>query len=777
MRTAWRLFTHHRSLTALAVSTLAVALGLATALASVADAILFRPLPVAHPEKIVRVFAASSAQPLGLVSYPDFADFRRSARSLTGVVAQSQVLLAAGDAPAQIRLALAVTPDYFTVLGVKIALGRSFRPEESRDAVVILSYSYWQSQFANDPRAIGRTILLCGTPFTILGVAPEDFSLDRFSREDLYIPMGIYETALLPATGRPLQDRSRRYLSVYARLAPAATIAQASAELASIASTLESSYPEDHSRRSLVLTEFQSRTYANKTMPTLAGLLGALAMLIVAIACANLAALLRERSESRAREMAVRMAVGATPAHLLRDSLIESATLTLTGAIFAIPLACAIERAISNAVALPTNVPFSLATQIDARLLLAATALLTLICGWTRRWPRHIAESLRTNSAPARTRFRHILAAIEIALATTLIGGSLFLLRGISDAQRTDPGYRTGHVLVLALDPAQVRYSEAQARVFYTQALDLVRALPGVKSAELAQSVPLGYTSAQRQIVVADETLTLWMNIAGPRYFDLMHLAILDGRSFNDADTAQSEPVAIVNQELAKRCGVGCIFRMGGRAVRVVGVVRTASYFAINESPRPYFYLPFSQNYASRMILHVETTGDPSSIAHPVAAALHRLDPNQPISEIRPASAYLKEGSLFQARIALRVLGSVSLAGIALAIAGLYAVISHAAARRKREIGIRIALGATRSAVMRLIAIHALQTLGAGIVIGSIGAAAAIHALHGLVPVSGGQLAILAFAVILVAVAAAPAFFVPARKASAADPLAALRAD
>ena len=223
MRTAWRLFSHYRSLTALAVSTLATALGLTAALASFAEAILLRPLPVSQPDRIVRIFTASNTQPLGLVSYPDFEDFRGASRTLAGMAAQSQIRLAVGTAPAEMHLALAVTSNYFDLLGVPVAPGRGFRTEEARDAVVVLAYDYWRSHFATDPRAIGRTILICGSPFTIIGVAPKNFGLDRFTHEDLYLPIGVYEAGLLPVTGQPLQDRSRRYLSVYARLAPGAT--------------------------------------------------------------------------------------------------------------------------------------------------------------------------------------------------------------------------------------------------------------------------------------------------------------------------------------------------------------------------------------------------------------------------------------------------------------------------------------------------------------------------------------------------------------------------
>lgn len=757
MRTAWRLFSRHRSLTALAVSTLAVAFGLAAAFASAADAILLRPLPVARPNQIVRIFTASAGQRFGFVSYPDFEDFRRSARSLRGVIAQSQVLLAAGGAPAEMRLGLAVTPDYFGVLGVPIAPGRAFRPEESRDPVLILSYDYWQSHYAGDPRAIGRTLLLCATPFAIVGVAPENFGLDRFVHEDFYFPIGVYAAGLLPVSGQPLEDRSRRYLSVYGRLG--SNLESARSELNAAAARLETQYAADRGRRAVVFTEFASRLAMDRIMPALAALLGALAALLAAIACANVAVLLRARAEARVKETSIRVALGATPARLVRESLIEGAALISSGAALGVPLAWAVQQLLLRTVALPTDFRFSITPHLDARITIALVALSMIV-------------SLLCGIAPGS---RHRLALVEVALATGLVACLGSLIGGIGAAEHVDLGYRMDHVLVLGLDPSQLRYSEARARIFYDQVLQRVRAMAGVKSAELAQSVPLGYTGAQRQIVIGDETLTLWMNIVGPRYFSLMRLPIVSGRGFDDSDSASSGPVAVVNQELAKRCGVGCSFRMNGRAVRVIGVARTARYFQVNELPRPYFYLPFSQNYGARLILHVETAGPPAAMAQAVSDEIHRLDAAQPISEIRVLREYLEQGAMFSARIGLRVLGAAALVGIALALGGVYALMAHVAARRQKEIAIRIALGATRRGVILLLAREALRVLVPGIAIGLAAAAGAVRLLGAFVPQSGSQGTIVAFAAALVALISLPAFLLPARQASAIDPMRILR--
>ena len=295
-RQAIRIFTKHPGFAMLAAGSLAVGIGLAAALASVADAVLFRPLPVARPAEIVRVYTASRLQTLGYVSYPDYQDFSRNSRTLAGVVAQSQVLLALGsgvrESP-QVRMGLAVTPNYFDVLGVPAALGRTFRADNSDDArvaVVVLSSAFWRSRYGGDRRMLGRAIEIGGAPFTVIGVAPPGFGLDRFVQEDYYIPIEVYRTGLLPSAGNPLTDRTKRYLSVFARAT--APVPAVQAELNSLAARLEAEYPDaDRGRRTLVLSELAARLRSDKTMPAIAAVLLGLAALTLAIACANVSGL------------------------------------------------------------------------------------------------------------------------------------------------------------------------------------------------------------------------------------------------------------------------------------------------------------------------------------------------------------------------------------------------------------------------------------------------------------------------------------------------------
>ncbi len=832
---------------------LAAGIGLTTALASVADAILFRPLPVPEPERIVRIFTSSAEQPQGPVSYRDFLDFRRDSRSVRAMAAETQVLVAVGGedgGPASVRLGLAVTPDYFEVLEVRPTLGRAFLSGESRQAVVVLSDAFWRSQYGADRGILGRSIRIGGVPFAVLGVAPKDFGLDRFVHESFYVPIGAYESGLLP-NGRALEDRSRRFLSVYGRLArgakrsaiePGRSLLAARAEFSLIASQLEAAYPEtNRGRRAIVLTEFQARAGADRTMPALTWLLIALAMVVLAIAPANAGGLLLVRAEARTREIAVRMALGATMFDLLADFLIEAALLSGAGAALGVPMAATAIQLLARTATLPTDFPFAIAPRIDARVMLIATlasALTTILCGCApalaamfAKTRIGIAAALRhtgPKTAGNRAKGRSALVAIEVALATALIaiGGSL--IDSVKSAGKIDPGYRTDHVLTMALDPSQTGYSPERTRAFYDQLLDRVRAVSGVRSAALAQSAMLGYTRAEAQVHLetdletepgpgfgrggeggpARERHPVFMNTVTPGYFDLLRLPMVAGRGFDARDTGPSTPVAIVNQELARRCGVdlrtgppvsnawmagssitgslvasssitgaGARIRVNGRMLQIVGVARNAKYFDIHEAVRPYLYLPFSQNFASRMVLHVETAGDPAGATHAILTQIRSIDAAQPVSEIRPLADYLDQGAMFSARVGVDLTGAAGACGMALALAGICGVISHTTARRRKEIGIRMALGAGRGNVAGLIARHAVGLIAIGAAGGMAAAVAANRLLTAIAPGSRAlnvwSLAGTA-AVVLTGLIAA---MVPALRGSALDPASALRQD
>jgi len=868
-----RTFSRNPGSTALCVLSLAAGIGLTAALASVADAILYRPLPVPHPGEIVRIFTSSAEQPRRFVSFRDFEDYRSRSRTVVAMTAQTQVLVAVGGnpaaatggVPAKIRLGLAVTADYFDALGVPPSIGRGFRADEWRQPVVVLSDAFWRSEYGANPGMVGRAIRLGGVPFTVLGVARKNFGLDRFIHESFYVPMGVYESGILASNGHPLEDRGRRFLMVYGRLAPGPTghdtkIESARAELSTLAARLEAEYPEtNRGRRVIVTTEFEARMGADRTLPALAALLAALAALILAIASANAGGVLLARAEARGKEIAVRIALGATHRRLLLVSLREAGLLALAGAALGVPMAWAATKLLARVVALPTDFPFAIEPRMDARMVLiavVASALAAMVCGCAPALAARrveIAAGLRsagdkiacpTKSAgggvPGATRprgrrqaaWRGGLAAVEVALATALVATGAWLLESVRSVDRIDPGYRVDGVLTMALDPAQTGYTRAATHVFYDQLLRRVRGIAGVKNAALAQSVVLGYTRTPAQVHIYDiendsdseseaagtgqpgaergqtarGQTTMWMNTVTPEYFALMRLPLVSGRAFDDRDTESSPAVAIVNQELAKRCGVGTRIRVNGRMVEVVGIARTARYFDIHETPQPHLYLPYTQNYASRMVLHIETgtqTKVCATLPHietrtqtkvcvtrtalPVnasvlTAVLHEiraLDAGQPVSEIRPLRDYLEQGAMLGARVGVDAIGAVGACALALALAGICGLISQAVRRRRREIGIRIALGATRSSVTGMVMRQAIAAVTLGTGSGLAAAVCATRLLAAVAPATGG----IGFwpagmwpasAAAAVAIAGLVAALIPAWRASSIDPVTAL---
>ena len=787
---AIRIFTKHPGFAALATGSLAAGIGLAAALSSVADATLFRPLPVARPGEIVRVYTASRLQPLGYVSYPDYQDFSRNARTVSGMIAQSQVLLAVGaggrESP-QVRMGLAVTPNYFDILGVSAGLGRTFRAEDARVAVVVLSSAFWRSRYGGDRRVLGGVIEIGGAPFAVIGVAPPRFGLDRFVQEDYYLPIEVYGTGLLPSAGNQLTDRTKRYLSVFVRAA--APIPAVQAELNALAARLEAEYPDaDRGRRTLVLTELAARLRSDKTMPAVAAVLLALAALTLAIACANVCGLLVLRGEARTGEVALRVAVGAGPLRLLAETTAEGLAMAVAGLAMAMPLAWGAVRLLARFLTLPTDLPFSIGARIDARLWVlaaCAAALAALMCGLAP-WSlvRRITPAAALNrSGSARvsgaSRLRNALVLVQIAVASALAASGAELLQGMLAASSVDLGYRIDHVLAMAFDPAQVRAGEAHAHGFYRELLDRVRQLPGVKAAALAQSVPLGLTGAQRQVKIDDaDRISVWMNTVSPGYFELMRMPLVAGRAFDNRDTEKS--VAIVNQAMAKLWpasgALGRRMEIDGQKIEIVGVVRTAKYFEVSEGPRPYFYLPYAQNYASRMVLHVETAGSPAAAAPAVLAAARSIDATQPVSEIRSLDQYFSQGALFGARMGLLVTASAGGCALLLALTGLYGSVASTVQRRRREIGIRAALGADRCAIVTLVVGQGVKLALAGTAAGT---AAALAARPWLMKVTGagagGGVEELAPAALIVMLTSLGACLIPAVRAARVDPSVALR--
>lgn len=830
-----RTLRKHSGFALAAALTLAVGVGLSTALLSGADALLLRPLPVPEPERIVRIYTAARFQPLGYFSYPDYADFARETRTLAGMEAQVQILAAmadiggsrSGEAP-RVRMGLAVTPNYFHTLRVNAQAGRVIEPADAHDAVVMLADSFWRSHYSraeSGSGVIGQTISIAGAPYTVIGVAPRGFGLDRFLREDFYVPMDAYAERLVADAGvlpeangprGPLNDRGRRFLSVFARLGPGAGVAQARAELAARAARLESEYPDtNRGRSSVVLTEREARWKLDRTVPRIAVILMLMAVLILAIACGNVSGLLLLRAEERAGEIALRSALGASPWRLLAGMQSECVPLAGAGLAAALPLAWALVHAAARSFTMPVDFAITFAPKIDGRMLAWATAAATgtTLTGGLVPWlaarrvnPADVLKSAGSKIAAA-GRTRDALVVAHVALAAALLGACALMAAQMLAARRIDLGYRTDHVLAMAFDPAQLRDGESRARAFYTSLLESITQVPGVRRAALAQSVPLGMTGTQKQVRIgaALEPTAIWMNTVTPDYFELMRMPLREGRGFVLSDNAGSPAVAVVNEEMAKLWGaqsgvrqnaarqsqvrespigqgaLGQVMTVAGRRIRIVGIVKDARYFAAGEAPRPFFYLPFAQNYASRMFLHVETAGAPAAMAPTAIALAHSIDARQPVSEVRALARYFDEGALFELRTAVRTAGTAAVCALLLALAGVYASLARTVQSSRKEIGIRLALGASCGDVTRRFAWRGTRLVTAGAAAGtalaaiSATASASPNGLFG--PEAGVSAVALGCSFAAVALAGMTASMVPARKAARLDPAVALRQD
>ncbi len=804
VRYGLRMLAANPGFTAVAIVSLAVGIGANTSMFSLADAMLLRPLPVARPGEVVRVVGTSPSVAFGNISYRDYIDFRDQSKTLSGVVASNHIPLGFNpnpNAPAQIRLGLAVTPNFFDVLGVQPALGRGFRSDEERAPVVVLSDAVWESQFGRDAGVIGRTVTLSKIDFTIVGVAPKTFpGLDRYVHEAMYVPIGA--SPRFSADGsNPLEQRDHDNLLVYGRLRPGSTAAQAQAEFQAIARNLERAYPQTNRGRSaLVMPELQARIRMEPDDALQVAILLAITGLVLVIACANVASLLLARARARSREIAIRLAIGAGRSRLFRQLLTESMLLSLAGGAAGLLLSVLSIQFFSS-IRLPIGFPVWLVTQVDMRVLIfcaAASVISGIVFGVApalHTMKSDLSSTLKAGDSALsgkRRRFqiRNLLVAGQVALSMVLLLASGLLVKDFANVVHFRAGFRTDHLLIMMLDPSLAHYREPQARAFYRQLVDRVEQLPGVRVATLGQHVPLGLSSSKKDVVVegyelprGQRSLSILSNIVDSRYFAVMQIPVVNGRAFDNRDTVASLPVAIVNESMAKsywphRSPIGGRIQIGKQTLEVIGIAKNIKYRDLSEHPQPFLYLPFSQQYSALMTLHVESAVDPATLAAPVLAEIRRLDPGTPVEGVQTMDHFFDEGALFGNRLIMQLVTVIGLFGLLLSVGGLYGVIAYSVSRRTREIGIRIAVGANPSSVARLVLRQGMKLTVIGVGIGLTLSLLASRLLGSLlVGVSARDPFVYVAVPLLLGGISLLACYVPARRAARVDPLVALRQD
>jgi len=802
IRYAVRKLSRTPGFTAIAAFTLALAIGATTAIFSVIDGVLLKPLPFRDPERVVRVTNMRDGSRQSS-SVPDFVDIRAQSKSYSSMAAlDNQAMnLTGGSEPERVQAAR-VGASFWSLLGVTPEIGRGFAPNEdtqSATRTVVLSDGLWKRRFGADQRIIGKTIALDGNSYTVIGVAPAGFSFP--DRPDVWIPMVFSPDDINP------ESRGSHWMGMMARLAPNVTVAQASAELATITRRLEQQYPESNTNMSGAV--FQMQEYlVGDVRPALFVMLGAVAFVLL-IACANVANLLLVRAAARESEMAVRTALGAGAWRLVRQLVIESVLLAMIGGVFGTLLALwGVDLLLAMA---PNGLPRINEVSVNGSVLLftaGVTALTGVLFGL---FPAlHAAranvggmlkEGMRGSSGGvASRRARNTLVMAEMALAVVLLVGAGLLIRSFSKLLAVDPGFRAERVVTFAIAAPDTKYGQyAQLRELVSNLVERMQRVPGAQGAAIVTGLPLSNLMMRTSAHIVGtpketpaERKSTDVAMVTPGYFTTMGIPLVAGRDFTDHDGSGAPVVSIVNQEFVKRyfpnenpigkhialgweqdtAKTGGNMTLGGE---IVGVVANVKRRGLSQEVFPETYASYMQPTFSNFSVVVRSTADPSTVMAAIRAQVRELDRDLPLSDLRQLKE-LVAASVSRPRFYTTILGVFASIALILAAVGIYGVISYAVSLRTRELGIRIALGATGRQVSGLVLQQGVGLAIAGVLLGGAGAYSLTRLLRKLLfGVSATDpLTFVGVAALLTAIAAI-ASFVPARRAAKVDPLLAMR--
>jgi len=809
-----RMLARSPGFTAVAVISLALGIGVNTAVFSVVNALLFKPLPVPEPERLAHVFTTSDTDMLeeGPLAFPDYRDFRDHGKQGPDEVFEElfahhlEPLSIERGEESRLVMGEVVTGNYFAGLGVRPHLGRLIGPGDDApdgvSSVAVLSERSWRLRLGADPDVLGQTVRLNGYPFTVVGVAEGSFKgLTKGITPDVWVPMEA-RRVLHPGESR-LDHRGSRWLMVTGRLAPGVTVEQAQAALESVARQAAREFPESNENRGVkiraasevaVLPGIDKALYA--TSAVLLGMVG----LILLIACANVANLLLARSHKRQGEIAVRLSLGAGRGRVVRQLMVESLLLALLAGGVALLLAAGSNRLLNSpSLPLPLDLQIDLGLGLDLTVFgyaLAAAVLTALLFGLIpalRVTRPDLVAALRDDSRAtggrSRNRLHQTLVVAQIALALVLLVAAGLSVRSLTHAVRIDPGFDPSH-LIMAPYAVELRgYDESRGRAFYGRLAERVRRLPGVEAVSATLHFPLTFAfrttevggPAQRAVPV-EEWPEVGTTSVAPGYFETLRIPLLAGRGFSAEDGADAPPVVIVNEELAQRMWpdespVGKTLWVGGPDTpsTVVGVARNAKYRTLGETQRPFFYQPLRAFYEGDQQLLVRTAGDPRPLIQAVRNEARALDPMVPSMGVQTAEEAIG-AVLLLPRMSAGLFGLFGLLGLVLAVSGIFGLVSYSTAQRTHEIGIRLAMGARRADILGLVLRQGLVLTTLGVLAG-LGLAGFLTRflqgiLYGIRPTDA--LTYTAVAALLVAVSLL-AGYLPARRASRTHPMEALR--
>ncbi|HEV3057444.1 MAG TPA: ABC transporter permease [Vicinamibacterales bacterium] len=797
--------------TAAALLTLALGIGVNTAMFSFSDATAFRPPDVPKPGDLLRVFSSRKEAPYGRLSYPDYLDYRERLTSVSGIVAYDSVLVALSEHQEDIPQLLGgwvVSGNFFSVLQVEPSLGRGFRDDEDRagaNAVALISHRLWERRFRSDPAVVGTPILLGTRAFTIIGVTPARFGgTELYFHPDVYVPLAFTREIESTLPDNLLQDRSDRWLNVLGRLKPGLSVHTADAEVVAIARSLEQAYAAtNRGQTATAMPEMRARAVLDDGGYQGAVLSLAIVGLILIIACANVANLMLSRAAGRAREVAVRLALGASRGRLVQQLLTESLLLAGGGGILGIAVAFGAIRYVSIAFAANfavSDLPIHMDARIDQRALLfslgatMATGLLFGLAPAVRSTRIDLVAALKASSTTEwRQRWltlRNALVGSQVALSVAVLTVAGLSIRGYVEKLRADPGFRTDHVLLMSFNPGLVHYSQDQTRQFYQDIVERAKTLPGVVATGLAQYIPLGTLGGSTSVVVdgyempeGQTRLSIPSNVVDAGYWGTMRTSIVGGRAFDDRDAGSSPGVVIVNETMARRFWPGQdalgktihLRDRTGPAVQVVGIAKDGKYAYLAEAQQPYLFMPFSQRFRANMTMVVLARDDAASVAAPIRAEVEALGARVPVFDVRTLEDLYQSRALMSSRLVTQIMSSLGVLALVLAVVGVCGVISYITTLRTREIGIRVAMGADRRRVSLLVLKQSVPMVVPGLVVGAALAfflTPAFAVPFDFVPRDGRVLALASF---VIGIAAVGASFIPACRAAMLAPTTALR--
>ena len=814
LRYALRQILKFPGYTAVVVLTLGLGIAVNTQIFGVISSIFMQPLQVRDADRVTVIVERSDMfnMPHGL-SFLDFQDLRAGSEALTDHIAfffAPAHVSSPGQTPERTWIE-AVTPDAFSKYGVSTVLGRPLQPADGEMPpgvpVAVLTHKMWQNRFGGDPSVIGRTLIINAKPFTVVGVMQPGFESFSYSVSvGLFVSSGAFSQ--IHSSGDAFfKYRVAKAWRVLAYRQPNKTVADANAELAVFAQRFATEFPADHQNSQFqAVPEQRARPdpSISDRMPVLIALFAGLVGLVMLIACANVANLMGAHALNREKELVVRAALGASRGRLLRQLLIESMVLAVIAGGVGFALAN-LGGGFLEQLAPKGDVPIR-ADQGGGAGLLVFTVVISLIAGLAsgimpalRSSRVDLNESLKQGAGRSvsggRHRLRNLLVIGQVAVSCVVLIASVLFLRGLQAAGTLNLGFNPERLLMVSVDVGLQGYDQERGLRFQKQLLDDVRAFPGVESATLAQYVPftnnIKITSAFPEnptTQLKDNQLAVSHSGVDPSYLSAMGIAVMRGRDLNENDDARGPLVAVINEAMAKafwpdKTAVGEHFRLdsaGGQPIEVVGVVATGKYMMLTEEPRPFFYIPVTQRYAMPVTLVVRSTSHPSVLAKPVRDAVNRLDPDLPIYDLMTFEEHMS-GSFFALmplRMGATLAGVQGLLALFLSILGLYSVVSYGVTSRTREIGVRMALGATNQNVVQLVSREGMRLtligLGIGVVFALVVAFGISSVVYGVKPFD--PVALPSVVILLVATAAI-ACWIPARRATKVDPMTALRSE